>query len=338
MPIKEALKKVVEGENLSRTEAEAVMDEIMAGEATGSQIGALITALRMKGEQVEEITGFAASMIRHATVIHPHQKDLVDTCGTGGDVAGTFNISTLAALVAAGAGVPVAKHGNRSVSSRCGSADLLEALGVRIDLPAEKVSEAIDQIGFGFIFAPLFHGAMRHAIGPRREIGIRTVFNILGPLTNPARAKRQILGVYDPNLTETMAEVLKNLGSKHVLVVHGMDGLDEISLSDRTRVSELLEGEIKTHYIQPEDFDLPRAPRAEILGGESEENQKIAREILEGKNRGAKRDVVLLNAAAAIRVGGKANTLNEGLEYARQSLTSGAALEKLNALVKFSST
>lgn len=335
--IKDAIKKVVEGQDLTRREAALTMDTIMRGEATPSQISAFITALRMKGETVDEITGLAEKMREHAINIYPHQKNLVDTCGTGGDVSGTFNISTVSALVAAGAGVSIAKHGNRSVSSRCGSADVLEALGVKIDLDPKKVEECIDKIGIGFIFAPNFHKAMRFAMPTRKEIGIRTVFNILGPLTNPALASAQVLGVFRKDLTGVMAEVLKNLGVKHALVVHGMDGMDEISISDKTKVSHLKDGKIKSYFIKPEDFSIRKAKREKILGGSAEENAEIAMGILKHKETGARRDIVLLNAAAAIFVGGGAKDLKEGIRAAAESIDSGKAIKKLEGLIQFTS-
>jgi len=312
----------------------------MRGDATPSQIAAFITALRMKGETVEEITGCAEKMREHAINIFPHVKNLVDTCGTGGDVSGTFNISTISALVAAGAGVIIAKHGNRSVSSRCGSADVLEALGVKIDLEPKKVEECINQVGIGFIFAPNFHKAMRFAAPTRKEIGIRTIFNILGPLTNPARATAQVLGVFSPDLTEMMAKVLGNLGVKRALVVHGMDGLDEISISDRTKATYLHEGKLETYFIKPEDFDLPRGRREDILGGSVGENAEITLRtlrILKNEEKEAKRHIILLNAAAAIYVGGKAKDLKEGIRLAAESIDSGAAYRKLEELIQFTS-
>jgi len=335
--MREAIKKLVEGKNLTREEAALAMDTILRGDATPSQIAAFITALRMKGETEEEITGCAEKMREHAINIFPHVKDLVDTCGTGGDVSGTFNISTISALVAAGAGVAIAKHGNRSVSSRCGSADVLEALGVKIDLEPKKVEECINQVGIGFIFAPNFHKAMRFAAPTRKEIGIRTIFNILGPLTNPARASAQLLGVFQENLTEMLAKVLKNLGVKKALVVHGMDGLDEISISDRTKVTHLHNGRLETYFIKPEDFGILRGRREDILGGSVEENAEIALRILKNEEKEAKRWVVLLNAAAAIYVGEKAKDLKEGIKIAEEVLTSGAAYRKLEELIQFTS-
>ncbi len=336
--IKQAIKKVVENKNLTREEAALTMDTIMEGEATPSQIAAFITALRMKGETIDEITGCAEKMREHAANIYPQQKNLVDTCGTGGDKSGTINISTISALVVAGAGVPVAKHGNRSVSSKCGSADVLEALGVKVDLEPKKVEECINEVGIGFIFAPKFHAAMKYAMPARKETGIRTVFNILGPLTNPAHAAAQVLGVFSADLTETMAKVLGNLGIKHALVVHGKDGLDEITISDKTKVSELKDGKIKTYEIKPEDFGVKKAKLSEILGGSKEENAKIALGILKGQEKGAKRNIVLMNAAAAIYAAGKAKNLKEGFKLAAESVDSGAANKKLEELIKFTNT
>ncbi|MGB9613653.1 MAG: anthranilate phosphoribosyltransferase, partial [Candidatus Margulisiibacteriota bacterium] len=280
----------------------------------------------------------AEKMREHAVNIYPHTKYLVDTCGTGGDVAGTFNISTVSALVAAAAGVAIAKHGNRSVSSRCGSADVLEALGVKIDIEPKKVEECIDQVGIGFIFAPNFHRAMRFAAPTRKEIGIRTVFNILGPLTNPAHACAQVLGVFREDLTETMAKVLNNLGVKHALVVYGTDGLDEISISDKTKVSHLHEGKVETYFIRPEDFGLPCGKKEEILGGSVAENAEIVLRILKNEEKEAKRRIVLLNAAAAIFVGGKAKDLKEGVSLAKESIESGSAYRKLEELIKFTNS
>ncbi|OGB86917.1 anthranilate phosphoribosyltransferase [candidate division WOR-1 bacterium RIFCSPLOWO2_02_FULL_46_20] len=336
--MKELIKKVVEGHNLTRQEAGLAMDTIMGGNATPSQIAAFITALRMKGETADEISGCAEKMREHATNIFPKQKNLVDTCGTGGDVSGTFNISTVAALVAAGAGIPIAKHGNRSVSSRCGSADVLEALGVKIDIEPKRVEECINTIGIGFIFAPKFHQAMRFAMPGRKEIGIRTVFNILGPLTNPAKASAQVLGVFKPELTKLMAEVLKKLGSKEAIVVHGLDGLDEISISDKTQVSHLKNGQVKNYLIKPKNFGVKKAKRTEIQGGSANENAAIALAILNNEEKGAKRNIVLMNAAAALCVGGKAKDLKQGFKLAAESIDTGAAQQKLNELIKFTNT
>ncbi|MBU0671777.1 MAG: anthranilate phosphoribosyltransferase [Candidatus Margulisbacteria bacterium] len=331
--IKESIKKVVEGKDLTREEAALTMDTIMRGDATPSQIASFITALRIKGETPDEITGCAEKMREHAINIFPTRQNLVDTCGTGGDISGTFNISTVSALVTAGAGIGVAKHGNRSVSSRCGSADVLEALGIKIDIEPKKVEECINTVGIGFIFAPKFHKAMKFAMPSRKEIGIRTVFNILGPLTNPARATAQVLGVFHPDLTETMAEVLSNLGVERALVVHGMDGLDEISISDKTKVSHLKNKKIENYLIRPEDFGAHKAGKDEILGGTVNDNAEIALAILRGEDKGAKRNIVLINAAAAIFISGKAKDLKEGYKLAAEAIDSGAANRKLEELI-----
>jgi len=333
--IKEAISKVVSGESLSKEEASNTMNEIMSGEATPAQIACFLTALRLKGETIDEITGCATIMREKVTRIQTNTEILVDTCGTGGDVSHTFNISTIAALVAAGAGVRIAKHGNRAVSSQCGSADVLKALGVNTEADADKVARCIDEAGIGFLFAPMLHPAMKYAIGPRREIGIRTIFNILGPLTNPAGAKSQVLGVYDVRLTEPLAHVLKNLGSRHVFVVHGADGLDEITTTDKTFVTELKDGEVRSFVINPEDFDVTRANKADLIGGTVEENAKIALDILQGE-KGAKRDVVLLNASAAIVTGGLASDFAEGIRLASESIDSRKAMKKLETLIEVS--
>ncbi|MFA5034907.1 MAG: anthranilate phosphoribosyltransferase [Candidatus Margulisiibacteriota bacterium] len=335
--IKDAIRKVVDGHNLTREEAGIAMDTIMRGDATPSQIAAFITALHTKKESIDEITGFAEKMREHSLKVYPHAHNLVDTCGTGGDHAGTFNISTIAAFIAAGAGVAIAKHGNRSITSRCGSADLLEALGVKVDLDPKRVEECINQIGIGFIFAPNFHKAMRFAAPTRKEIGISTVFNILGPLSNPANAQAQLLGVFHEELTEIMAAVLKNLGVKRALVVHGNDGLDEISICEKTRVTELNAGELKTYYIKPEDFGILRVSSEELRGGDPAANAEIAIRLLNNEEKGAKRDIVLLNAGAAIYVGGLAKDLKEGQKKAAESLAAGAARKKLEELVQFTS-
>jgi len=332
MTIREAIQRVILQESLSQAEAQAVMGQIMDGEATPAQIACFLTALRLKGETVEEITGFAQAMREKVIPITTSRRPLVDTCGTGGDVQNTFNISTAAAFVVAGAGAAVAKHGNRSVSSRCGSADVLEELGVNLDLSAEQVSQCLDDIGVGFLFAPKLHPAMKHAIGPRREIGIRTVFNILGPLTNPAGAPAQVLGVYAPELTETLAQVLANLGSEHVFVVHGLEGLDEISTVGETRVSEARAGEVRTYALTPEEVGIPaRASWSDLAGGDAAENARLLVEVLEGQP-GPRRDIVALNAAAGITAAGLARDLREGLQRAYEAIDSGAAREKLKAL------
>jgi anthranilate phosphoribosyltransferase len=333
--IKDAIKKLVEGKNLTREESALTMDTIMRGDATTSQIAAFITALRMKGETIDEITGCAEKMREHAVNIFPKAKNLVDTCGTGGDVSGTFNISTVSAFVVAGAGIPVAKHGNRSVSSKCGSADLLEALGVKIDLEPKKVEECIDEVGIGFLFAPKFHQAMKYAMPARKEIGIRTIFNILGPLTNPANASAQVLGVFNAELTEVMATVLGNLGTKQAMVVHGLDGLDEITTTNKTKVSHLIEGKVNPYEIDPGDYGFVKAKREDLLGGSINENVKIAYEILKDKDGGPRKDIVLLNAAASILVSGKVKDLKDGIKLAVESIDSGAAIKKVEEMIKF---
>lgn len=332
--IQEAIRKAVEGVHLTEDEAAAAMEAIMEGEATPAQIAAFITALRIKGETVDEIAGCARVMREKAAKITPRRTPLVDTCGTGGDGANTFNISTAAAFVAAAAGAAVAKHGNRSVSSRCGSADVLEALGVRIDLTPDAVRECIDQVGIGFLFAPLFHSGMRHAVGPRKEIGIRSVFNVLGPLTNPASAQAQVVGVYDAALTEPLARVLGRLSVREAYVVHGQPRLDEISISGETQVSHLKDGEVHTFRIRPEDAGLKTWPAETIAGGDAQHNAAIIRSVLKGKE-GPQRDVVLLNAAAALLVAGLAKDLMDGVARAAESIDRGRAYEKLEALIEF---
>lgn len=333
--IKEAISKIVTGSDLTLAEARDVMSEIMLGEATLSQIGAFLTALRMKGETVNEIAGCAQAMRESAIAVKPRRSQLVDTCGTGGDGKGTFNISTTVAFVAAGAGLAVAKHGNRSVSSKCGSADLLQALGVNLELTPEQIAKCIDEVGIGFLFAPKLHPAMKHALGPRQEIGLRTIFNILGPLSNPANAKRQLLGVYDGNLTELMAEVLRTLSAEDAFVVHGADGLDELSTTGPNKISRLHNNRVETYHFDPEELGLPKANLSDLAGGTVEENVVITMALLKGE-RGPKRDVVLLNAAAALIVGGKITNFSEGLKMAAESIDSGKALRKLEQLVVFS--
>ncbi len=332
--IKEAISRIVAGENLTESEAEQVMDELMTGRATPAQIAALLTALRLKGETIEEITGFARAMRRHATPIQSKQPLLVDTCGTGGDGASTFNISTAAAVVLAGAGVPVAKHGNRSVSSRCGSADVLEALGVNLELSPAAIEECLEEVGMAFLFAPALHGAMKHAAGPRREIGIRTVFNILGPLTNPAGARAQVVGVYSPDLVPVIARVLSRLGTRRAFVVHGAGGLDEISLAGPAVVAEVREGEIREYFLDPTDYGFARTPVEALAGGNPEYNASLIRDILQGVP-GPCRDAVLLNSALGLVAAGKAGDLSTGLALAAQSIDSGAAGKKLEQLVAF---
>lgn len=329
--IKEAIGKVIERADLTENEMVGVMEEIMTGGASEAQIGSFLTALRMKGETVEEITGAARVMREKALKIDAGPGVVVDTCGTGGDRCDTFNISTTAAFVTAGAGLTVAKHGNRAVSSRSGSADVLKALGVNIEAEVVHVEECLQEAGIGFLFAPLMHGAMKYAIGPRREIGVRTIFNVLGPLTNPAGAVSQVLGVYDKALVEPLARVLGRLGSRHVFVVHGSDGLDEITVSGPTHVASMDNGELRVFEISPEDFDMPRRGLDEIRGGDAERNAEILLEVLGGA-KGAHRDVVTLNSAAAILAGGGCSSLEEGIKKADESIDSGAAREKLERL------
>jgi anthranilate phosphoribosyltransferase len=333
--IKEAIAKVIEGNDLTKDEAVATMNSIMDGTATPAQIGSFITAMRMKGETVDEITGFASVMREKAARIKSKAKRVVDTCGTGGDGLHTFNISTACAFVAAGAGAVVAKHGNRSVSSSCGSADVLKALGVNIEADTQTVERCLDEVGIGFLFAPLLHKAMKFAIGPRRELGVRTFFNILGPMTNPAGATSQLMGVYDGDLTDVIANVLKNLGSHRVFVVHGEDGEDEISITGPTKVSELRDGKVRTNVISPEDFGISRAAIGDIVGGEADKNAEILRSVL-GGDRGARRDAVVLNAAAVIAAAGLAEDIKSGVSIAINSIDSGKAQEKLEKLVECS--
>lgn len=330
--IKTAIEKVVGGDNLNEAEMLGTMNQIMSGDATPAQIGSFITSLRLKGETIDEITGAARIMREKSTKIETEHNLVVDTCGTGGDVSHTFNISTTAAFVVAGTGVPVAKHGNRSVSSSSGSADVLEALGVNIEISPEIVGKCIDEIGIGFLFAPALHSAMKHVIGPRREIGIRTIFNALGPLTNPAGAKAQVIGVYDPNLTEPLANVLKNLGTQSAFVVHGDDGLDEITTTTTTQVSQLAYGNVINYTIDPIEFGITNADPSDLVGSTPETNAEITHHILKGE-KGPKRDITLINAAAAIVVGGKASNIQSGLGIAANAIDSGKALEKLNLLI-----
>jgi anthranilate phosphoribosyltransferase len=343
--IADAIRTLVERKNLTREEAFAVMDGIMSGQATDAQIAAFLTALRMKGETVEELIGFARVMREkvspvktrarvRASLSGTDREMLVDTCGTGGDATGTFNISTATAFVVAGAGIPVAKHGNRSVSSLCGSADVVEALGIRLDLSPERVGHCVDEVGIGFCYAPLLHKAMKFVMLARREIRFRTVFNILGPLTNPARATAQVIGVYDGALADVMAQVLKELGTARAFVVHGEDGLDELSITGPSRVAELTDGQIRSYTVQPEDFGLGRARLADLQGGSATDNAEIIRRILAGE-RGPKRDIVVLNAAAAIAAGGKADGIAAAIAVAQAAIDSGAAREKLARLVAF---
>lgn len=332
--IQEAIHLLFDHQNLPIEQADAAMTEIMQGEATPAQIGAFLAALRMKGETVDEIAGCARAMKRSAVQVHPKIGDvmLVDVVGTGGDSSGTFNISTTAAFVVAGHGVKVAKHGNRSVSSKCGSADVLAALGVNLQTNAEQAAQCIEEIGIAFLFAPLYHPAMRHAIGARRELAARTIFNILGPLTNPAGATNYLLGAYDPNLTEVMARALGQTGARAAFVVHGAGGLDEMSLAGPNRVSHLHNGEVRTYEFDASELGLARAGLSELLGGSAEENATITRGVLSGEIRDAKRDAVLLNAAFALST--ECGDLPAGLDEARASIDSGAALRVLDAFVE----
>jgi len=335
--IRESIAKVVEGVNLSESEMTSTMNEIMEGGATEAQIGSFMTALRMKGETVDEVTGAARSMRQKATRIDARAQVIVDTCGTGGDGMNTFNISTTAAFVVAAAGITVAKHGNRAVSSACGSADVLEALGVNISAGVEIVEECVQQLGIGFLFAPKLHGAMKYAIGPRREIGIRTIFNMLGPLTNPAGANAQLIGVYGAKLTEMFAGVLKNLGARRAFVVHGSDGLDEATGTGPTRVSQMKDGLISTYNVDPMDFFGRTFSLEDIAGGDASANARITRDVLTGKE-GACRSIVLLNAALAIMAGEKAGTIPEGLAVAADCIDSGKAAKKLQELIELSNS
>ncbi len=330
--IKDIIAKVAEGIDLSEKEAESVMLEIMQGEATDSQIAAYLMGLRIKGETIEEITGSVRAMRDMATRIPISDPQVVDTCGTGGDGSHTFNISTAAAFVVAGAGITVAKHGNRSVSSRSGSADVLSALGVNIELSPERVGDCINEVGIGFLFAPLYHGAMKHCAKPRAELGIRTLMNIMGPLSNPAGATIQILGVYDSALTDKLAQVLIRLGTQRCFVLHGMDGLDEISLTKPTTISEGNKGRVQRYTVSPEDFGLQPVSPKELLGGGPKDNAQIILDILHGR-KGPKRDIVLMNAAPAFVACQKASSLHEGYQEAERVIESGAACEKFEKLV-----
>ncbi|MBU0615078.1 MAG: anthranilate phosphoribosyltransferase [Nanoarchaeota archaeon] len=336
--IQEAIQMLIDGKDLAQEQAEAVMNQIMSGEATDAQIAGFLVSLRIKGEKIPEITACAKVMRQKAAKIKPknHSK-LVDIVGTGGDKTGTFNISTAAAIVVAGAGVPVAKHGNKSVSSRSGSADVLAELGVKIDLEPKQVERCISKIGIGYMFAPKFHGAMKYAIGPRKELAVRTIFNVLGPLTNPAEAPFELMGVFDPKLTEPMAEVLGNLGCRHALVVNG-SGLDEATITGPTKISEFIQGHIRTYEIKPEDFGIKRAALDKIKGADPKENKKIIMSILEGKEKGPKRDVVVLNAALGIFAAEIVNDIKDGIKMAERSIDSGNALKKLKELVEFTNS
>lgn len=337
MEIKQAIDLLGRFGHLQAHEAEDIMGQIMAGQTTDAQIAAYLMALRMKGETRSEIVGSARAMRAHATKVPTSANgDLIDTCGTGGDKSGTFNISTTVAFVAAGAGVKVAKHGNRASTSLCGSADVLGELGVNLDMTPEQVGECIDEIGIGFLFAPKLHPAMKYAIGPRREIGVRTIFNIIGPLTNPAMATRQLMGVFAPDLTDLIAHVLGELGAKAAIVVCGYGGLDELTTTGPNHVSHLKDQQVTTYDLNPTDYGLHGAHISELLGGDPPANARILRGVLEGEIQDAKRDVVLLNAAAAFIAAGRADDLRDGIEMARQSIDSAAALEKLESLIGYS--
>ncbi len=329
--IADAIKKVVAREHLTEAEAWAAMGEVMDGQTTPAQIAAFITALRMKGETVAEIAGFARAMRERAQRIAPRVQTLIDVVGTGGDRLSTFNISTTTAFVVAAAGGYVAKHGNRAVSRLSGAADVLEALGVRIQVAPDVVRQSIEDIGIGFMFAPIYHAAMKHAVGPRKEIGIRTVFNVLGPLTNPANASYLVVGTYAPVLTEVMAEVLGEMGARRAMVVHGLDGIDELSTVGPTRISELRDGDVRTRQLTPEEVGLERASPEAIAGGRPEENAAITAAVLRGEV-GPRRDIVLINAAAALMTAELADDWRDGLALARRAIDSGAAYEKLEAL------
>jgi anthranilate phosphoribosyltransferase len=342
----EAIRALVERRDLTRLEAAAAMEAIMSGAATQAQVAAFLTGLRMKGETVDELIGFAEVMrlkvvrVRtraevEASLTGTDREMLLDTCGTGGDASGTFNVSTATAFVVAGAGLKVAKHGNRSVSSLCGSADVVETLGISLELPPQKVAQCVDEVGIGFLYAPLLHTAMKHVMPARREMGIRTVFNMLGPLTNPAGANAQVIGVYAQGLVEPLARVLAELGTIRAFVVHGADGLDEISTTGESLVAEVREGVVRVAPVRPEDFGVPRATIADLRGGDREQNAEIIRGVLAGEP-GSRRDIVVVNAAAALVAGARARDFKEGAQQAAHSIDSGAAARKLQALVETS--
>jgi anthranilate phosphoribosyltransferase len=330
-----ALARLLDGESLSRAEARAAMNTIMEGEATPAQIGGFLVALRLKGETADEIVGCAEAMRAHAVAVRPKRDDLVDTAGTGGDGGRTFNISTAAALVAAAAGAAVAKHGNRAVSSASGSADVLEALGFELQLPTERIERSIDELGFGFLFAPTHHPAMRHAAPVRRELAARTVFNVLGPLTNPAGARAQVVGVYSADLVQTLARVLADLGARRAFIVHGAEGIDELSPAGPNLVCEVVDGAVTEREIDPLELGVPRCDPEELRGGSPEDNARAIRDVFDGGN-GGRRNAILLNAAGAIAASGHARDLADGLGYAREALTSGAAAIRLEELIVFS--
>jgi anthranilate phosphoribosyltransferase len=346
--ITEALRALIERRDLTRIEAAAALEAIMSGAATHVQIAAFLTALRMKGETVEELIGFAQVMRQKAVRVRARGEDvaaltgtdremLIDTCGTGGDATGTFNVSTATAFVVAGAGLKVAKHGNRSVSSLCGSADVVETLGINLDLTPAQVARCIDEVGIGFLYAPLLHTAMKHVMVARREMGVRTVFNLLGPLTNPASANAQVVGVYAAALTEPLARVLAELGTIRAFVVHGADGLDEISNTGESRVAEVREGTVRTFSVHPRDFGLAPATIADLQGGDREQNARIIRSILSGEP-GPRRDIVVMNASAALVAGLRARDFKDGAALATRSIDSGQALDRLDRLIRLSQT
>ena len=335
MNIQEAIRAVTENKDLSEAEMTDVMQQIMTGEATPAQIGGFLIGLRMKGETVDEITAAAKVMRYLAEKVNVSGPNLVDTCGTGGDGANTFNVSTCAAMVTAAAGAKVAKHGNRSISSKSGSADVLEAAGVNLDLSAEQVADCVDKVNVGFMFAPKHHGAMKHAIGPRREMAVRTIFNVLGPLTNPAAAPNQVIGVFDAGWLEPLAQVLKKLGSNHVMIVHADDGMDEISIGSDTEVAELKDGNINIYRISPEQFGLQKADVSALAVNSAEESLAVINGILDNQNGPAK-DIVVLNAGAAIYVSGLAESLDAGIEKAKEVIANGSAKSKFQALIQYS--
>lgn len=334
--MKQAIEQVVAGKDLSREEAERAMGILLSGEATQAQIGSFLTALRMKGETVEELTGFAAVLRDKADTISPNVEKYIDFVGTGGDCTYSFNISTTSSFVVAAAGLPVAKHGNRSISSQSGSGDVLEALGVNIQAEPNKVQQCVEQVGIGFMFAQLFNKSMKYVGQVRKDLGIRTVFNILGPLANPSRAKYMLVGVYDPMLTENIAKVMASLGVERALVVSGLDNMDEITLTNATVVSEIKDGQVSTYEITPEQFGLSRASLEDFRGGDGAENAEITKRILKGEEKGPKRDIVLLNAGAAFYIGGMVSDINEGIKLAAETIDSGKAYEKVEELVKAS--
>lgn len=331
--ISQVLLQLMNGQSLSRSEAAALMNRVFAGEATGAQVAAVLTALRIKGETPEEVAGFADAMRAHA-VEFPVTGQGIDTCGTGGDRAGTYNLSTTVAFITAGAGVKVAKHGGRSASSKTGGADVLEALGVDIEMAPETAARCLETVGVTFLFAQRYHPAMRHVAPIRRELGVPTVFNVLGPLCNPSKPSRQVLGVYRPELVDLVSEALLELGATHAMVVHGRSGLDELTLDGPTLVAELKNGTIRRYEVRPEDVGLAPAPVSALAGGDASENARIIREVLSGEDKGPRRDAALFNAAAALRVSGKVDSLKDGVMLAQESIDSGRALAKLDALVE----